>query len=71
MPTMTQGDIIRAGGAYPLRNSKFVFSEDAFRRTFSVGDLIRFGPTATGRVTSLGEKRFLFKVTTHNGTIDR
>jgi hypothetical protein len=60
-------EILRAGGMYPLRNGRFIFSEDAFKRTFAVGDLIHFGPRGTGRITAIGSKRFLFRVTRSGG----
>lgn len=68
-PTMTTQQVLAAGGVYPLRNGKSVWSADAFRRQFKVGDLIQYGPSvnATGRITAIGEKRFLFKVTRWNG----
>lgn len=47
-----------------LRNGHFIWSPDAFHREFKVGDIIcGYGARVTGKITAIGERRFLFSVT--------
>lgn len=64
---MTTAEILRAGGSFPLRNGLRVWSEAAFHEQFKVGDLITgFGSRVVGRITAIGGKRFLYRVTRHD-----
>jgi len=61
---MTHQEVLRAGGMYPLRNGHFVWSEEAFKAAFKPGDIIcGYGSRVTGKITAIGEKRFLYIVT--------
>lgn len=53
----------KSGGKHPLRNGHFIWSVEAFKRAFKVGDIICGGASITGKITAIGQKRFLFTVT--------
>lgn len=60
-------EVLRAGGIWPLRKGGYVWSEEAFRRTFVVGDILQgYSGRVTGKITAIGQRRFLYKVTRHN-----
>lgn len=62
--------ILNAGGKVLLRNGKFIYSVKAFKKAFKVGDLIRYGVCGgTGRITAIGDKRFLYRIT-HSNRVD-
>ena len=69
---MTHGEVLRQGGKIPLRSGHFVWSSKAFHKEFKVGDIISgYGTRITGKITAIGEKRFLYKVTRGSSVSER
>lgn len=68
---ITHGQVLRAGGAVLLRNGHRIWSPLAFKKAFKVGDLICGGASITGRITAIGDSRFLYRITRNENASER